>query len=138
MHFLREEGGNGELLGQVSLPGVRRGDHHQVREVQETGEQIQVPEVRLRGSLIGDCMGDVIIVYKILPASPEKFGHVKAGLENLNPKRLEEEPIGFGLSALKFTTIIPDAGGKQDELEEKIRSIDGVGEIEVLRASRSM
>jgi elongation factor 1-beta len=83
-------------------------------------------------------MGDVIIVYKILPASPDKFDQVKAGLEKLKPQRLEEEPIGFGLSALKFTAIIPDAGGHQDELEEKIRSIDGVGEIEVLRASRSM
>lgn len=83
-------------------------------------------------------MGDVIIVLKILPESPEKFGKIKEELEKLNPKRLEEEEIGFGLSALKFTTIIPDAGGKQDELEEKIRSIDGVGEIEVLRCSRSM
>ena len=83
-------------------------------------------------------MGDVIIVYKVLPNSPDAFKGVKEGLEKLKPQRLEEEPIGFGLSALKFTTIIPDAGGKQDELEESIKAIDGVGEIEVLRASRSM
>lgn len=83
-------------------------------------------------------MGDVIIVYKVLPESPEKFEQVKAGLQGLNPKRLEEEPIGFGLVSLKFTTIIPDAGGQQDILEEKIKAIDGVSEIEVLHASRSM
>ena len=83
-------------------------------------------------------MGEVIVVYKILPESPEKLEQVKKGLQKLNPKRLEEEPIGFGLSAIKFTTMIPDAGGYQDELEEKIRSVKGVGEIECLRASRSM
>jgi elongation factor 1-beta len=83
-------------------------------------------------------MGDVIIVLKVLPTSPEKFDAVKEGLQKLNPKRLEEEPIGFGLSALKFTTIIPDAGGEQDKLEENIKSIDGVSEIEVIHASRSM
>jgi len=83
-------------------------------------------------------MGDVIIVLKILPSEPSKFGELKKDLEKLKPKRLEEEPIGFGLSALKFTTIIPDAGGKQDELEEKIRKIKSVGEFEVIRASRCM
>ena len=83
-------------------------------------------------------MGDVIIVLKVLPNDPGKLESVKKGLEALKPQRLEEEPIGFGLSALKFTTMIPDEGGKQDELEEKIRAIDGVGEIEVLHASRSM
>ena len=78
------------------------------------------------------------MVYKVLPESPDKAEQVKSGLQGLNPQRLEEEPIGFGLVAFKFTIIIPDEGGSQDELEEKIKSIDGVSEIEVLRASRSM
>jgi len=83
-------------------------------------------------------MGDVIIVLKVMPNDPAKFASVKKSLEKLKPKRLEEEPIGFGLSALIFTTLIPDAGGTQDELEEKIRKIDGVGDFEVLRTSRSL
>lgn len=82
-------------------------------------------------------MGDVIIVYKILPTGPEKFKEMKKELEKLEPKRIEEEPIGFGLSAIKFTAMIPDEGGKQDELEEKIKAIEGVSEFEVLQASRS-
>jgi elongation factor 1-beta len=83
-------------------------------------------------------MGEVIIVIKVLPKDPAKLESVKEGLQKLNPKRMEEEPIGFGLSAVIFTTIIPDEGGKQDELEESIRKIDGVGEFEVIRASRAM
>lgn len=83
-------------------------------------------------------MGEVIIVLKIMPGDPAKLEQIKEGLEKLNPKRIEEEPIGFGVSAIKFTTIIPDAGGEQDKLEEEVRKIDGVGEIEVLQASRSL
>ena len=82
-------------------------------------------------------MGDVILVIKVLPTGPDKLGHVKEELKKLEPKRMEEEPIGFGLSSIIFTAMIPDAGGKQDELEEKIKSIEGVSEIEIMRASRS-
>jgi elongation factor 1-beta len=83
-------------------------------------------------------MGDVILVYKVLPEDPARFGDVKAGLEKLGPKRIEEEPIGFGVTALKFTAMVPDEGGKQEELEEQINGIDGVGEVELVHFSRSM
>lgn len=83
-------------------------------------------------------MGDVILVYKVLPKDTSSFKSVKAGLEKLKPKRLEEEPIGFGVIALKFTTLVPDAAGKQEELEEKIAAIKGVGETELIHFSRSM
>jgi elongation factor 1-beta len=83
-------------------------------------------------------MGDVILVIKVMPEDPARLGQVKQGLQELKPQRIEEEPIGFGVTALKVTVIIPDAGGHQDELEERIRHIDGVGELEVLQASRSL
>ncbi len=83
-------------------------------------------------------MGDVILVYKILPADPEKFDSIKSALEGIKHQRIEDEPIGFGLNAVKFTCIVPDEGGKQEELEEEIRKIDGVGELELLHFSRSM
>ncbi len=83
-------------------------------------------------------MGDVILVYKVLPSDPAKFDSVRAALEKLAPKRLEEEPIGFGLKALKFTTMVPDESGKQEELEGKITGISGVGDLELLHFSRSM
>ncbi len=83
-------------------------------------------------------MGEVILVFKILPKSPEGFEKIKKQLENLNPQRIEEEPIAFGLKAIKLTVIVPDAEGEQDKIENKIRQIDGVGEVEVLRASRSL
>ncbi len=83
-------------------------------------------------------MGDVILVYKILPADPSKFENIKAGLEKIKHQRLEDEPIGFGVTAIKFTAMVPDEGGKQEELEEQIDAIDGVGERELVHFSRSM
>ncbi len=83
-------------------------------------------------------MGDVILVYKILPKEPSKLQKIRAGLEKIKHQRLEEEPIGFGITALKFTTMVPDEGGKQEELEEKINAIEGVGEVELVHFSRSM
>lgn len=83
-------------------------------------------------------MGEVICVYRILPSSPEKFDSMKKALEELNPERIEEEPIAFGLKAIKLTKVIPDGPGEQDELEKKIESIDGVDNIETIMVSRSL
>jgi elongation factor 1-beta len=83
-------------------------------------------------------MGEVICVYRIMPASPEKFDDMKKALEALKPERMEEEPIAFGLKAIKFTKIIPDASGAQDELEKKLESIDLAENVETLMVSRSM
>ena len=83
-------------------------------------------------------MGEVILVYRVLPTGPDHFDSVKAGLEKLGPKRLEEEPIGFGLKALKMTVIVPDEGGSQEELEQKISAIKGVGDMTLEHFSRSM
>ncbi|RLI98367.1 MAG: elongation factor 1-beta, partial [Candidatus Aenigmatarchaeota archaeon] len=53
-------------------------------------------------------MGDVIAVFRILPGSPDGFDNVKSAVEALGPTRLEEEPLAFGLKAIKVTFIVPD------------------------------
>ena len=83
-------------------------------------------------------MGEVICVYKIMPDSPEGFDKLKSSLEAMEPARLEEEPIAFGLKALIFTKIIPDGEGVLEELENKLNDLDGVGSIENIRTSRAM
>ncbi|RLJ08528.1 MAG: elongation factor 1-beta [Candidatus Aenigmatarchaeota archaeon] len=83
-------------------------------------------------------MGEVIVVFRIMPESPEDFDKVKAGLEKLEPERLEEEPIAFGLKAIKFTKIVPDAEGEIDRLEEEIKRIEGVKDLETVLVSRRL
>ncbi|MBU0898869.1 MAG: elongation factor 1-beta [Nanoarchaeota archaeon] len=83
-------------------------------------------------------MGEVILVFKIMPDALDSFDKVKSALEELKPERLEEEPVAFGLKALKATFIVPDEGGYMDELEKKLESIEGVQSVENIMTSRSL
>jgi elongation factor 1-beta len=52
-------------------------------------------------------------------------------------QKFEEEPVAFGLVALIAYVVLPeDAAGHMDQVEEAIRSIDQVSQIEVLRVGR--
>ena len=93
--------------------------------------------VRIPGAVIA--MGDVICVFRIMPDSPENFSSIRTSLEALQPERLEDEPIAFGLTALKFTKIIPDeVEGALPELEDKLNNIEHVQSVETITVSRSL
>jgi len=81
-----------------------------------------------------------MIVFRILPAdSSTDLSKIEAAAKGLvDVKRSEQEPLAFGLKSLKLTVFIMDGEGESDRVEEKIRSIEGVGEIEVLEMSRLM
>ncbi|MEM5798081.1 MAG: elongation factor 1-beta [Candidatus Aenigmatarchaeota archaeon] len=85
-------------------------------------------------------MGDVIVVLRILPkvVKDSDFAQLKTALEKLKPQRIEEEPIAFGLKSIKFTKIIPDEEGEIDRLEEQIRRMKGVKDVQTLIVSRSL
>jgi translation elongation factor aEF-1 beta len=52
-------------------------------------------------------------------------------------QKFEEEPIAFGLVALIAHVVLPeDAAGHMDQVEEAIRSVESVSEIQVLRVGR--
>jgi translation elongation factor aEF-1 beta len=52
-------------------------------------------------------------------------------------QRFDEEPVAFGLVALIAHVVLPeDAAGHMDKVEEAIRGVDQVSEIEVLRVGR--
>jgi len=52
-------------------------------------------------------------------------------------QKFDEEPVAFGLVALIAYVVLPeDAAGQMDQVEDAIRSIDQVSQIEVLRMSR--
>jgi elongation factor 1-beta len=46
------------------------------------------------------------------------------------------EPIAFGLNAIIADFLLDDSEGQMDKLEESIKRIEGVGEIEVTNISR--
>jgi len=83
-------------------------------------------------------VGIVIVVFKITPDDIDSFQAVKEAVEKFGPKRTEEEPIAFGLNAVKATFLVPEIDGKMDELEENLNSIEHVGSVEVVHMSRSL
>ncbi len=83
-------------------------------------------------------MGDVLVVYRVMPESPEvPLERLRGDIEKvLGPvaKRVstEEEPIGFGLVALKVSVVMPDQGDVSGQVEESLRSIEGVSSAETI------
>ena len=87
-------------------------------------------------------MGKVLTIIKILPETIEVdlkqlLEDIKDKLpENAEFKDSKEEPIAFGLKALKIAVVVPDAEGGTDILEEIIKSVKGVGQVEIEHATR--
>lgn len=88
-------------------------------------------------------MAKVLASIKIFPKeanidlSPLKT-RVQASLPaGSSVQRFDEEPVAFGLVALVAHVVLPeDAAGHMEQVEEAIRSIDAVSEIQVLRMGR--
>lgn len=88
-------------------------------------------------------MAKVLASIKIFPNDANiDLGPLKTKIQTSLPagstvQRFEEEPIAFGLVALIAHVLLPeDVEGKMDQVEEAIRSVDSVSEIQVLRVVR--
>jgi elongation factor 1-beta len=51
--------------------------------------------------------------------------------------RFDEEPIAFGLVALVARVAMPEAEGQMDKVEEALKSVENVGEIQVVNVWRT-
>jgi len=85
-------------------------------------------------------MGKVIVTFRIMPKD------IEVDLEELEervrkeigPERMEREPIAFGLVAIKATKLVEEESGELEREENKIRGIEGVGEVEIVEITRSI
>jgi len=80
-------------------------------------------------------MGTVAIILKVMPESPEvDLVALKREIQEKVPsvRDIREEPIGFGLKALKVSAIVNDAGGESDAVESEIQKISGVERAEIV------
>jgi elongation factor 1-beta len=85
-----------------------------------------------------DDMGTVAAIIKVMPESPEiNLENLKVQIREKVPSvhDIREEPIGFGLKALKVVAIVNDQGGQTDSLEAAIQSIPGVERAEVVEVT---
>ncbi|MDT8356883.1 MAG: elongation factor 1-beta [Methanomicrobiaceae archaeon] len=80
-------------------------------------------------------MGNVAVILKIMPESPEiDLAALQQAIRTGVPETqdIREEPIGFGLSALKVAVVVPDREGATEGIEEMLRSMDGVASAEII------
>jgi translation elongation factor aEF-1 beta len=85
-------------------------------------------------------MADVIVGFKIMPASVEEnLDRIEKEIkEKVKPQKMSREEIAFGLVAIHIVKIVEDAEGTMDAVEKQLRSIKGVGEVEVTGMTRSL
>ncbi|HNY89450.1 MAG TPA: elongation factor 1-beta [Methanoregulaceae archaeon] len=80
-------------------------------------------------------MGNVALILRVMPESPEvdldllaeKIKENVPGLQDIR-----EEPIGFGLKALKIAVVVGDDAGESDTVESDINAIEGVERAEII------
>ena len=83
-------------------------------------------------------MGSVAVIVRVIPESPEvDLEKLKRALKEKLPgiQDIQEEPIGFGLKAIKLAAIVNDAGGETDAIEGKLNSIPGVERAEIVEVT---
>jgi elongation factor 1-beta len=87
-------------------------------------------------------MARLVVRIRILPAEAESnleevIELIKKSVpEGMEMKSGSLEPIAFGLKAVIGDFLLDDAEGQMDKLEESIKRVQGVGEIEVMNISR--
>lgn len=87
-------------------------------------------------------MARLIARIRIMPADAESnLDNVVNSMKSSMPEGMEMkghaiEPIAFGLKAIVGDFVLEDAEGQMDKLEDSIKNIEGVGEIEVMNISR--
>ena len=83
-------------------------------------------------------MGTVAVIVRVMPESPEiNLEELKSALKKKLPgiQDMKEEPIGFGLKAIKLAAIVNDQGGETDAIEKAISSVPGVERAEIIEAT---
>jgi len=91
-------------------------------------------------------MAQVVVTVKIMPESPETDlnnieSQAKAKIQDFSQTKemkSEQEPIAFGLKALKITFVMDESKGSTDPLEEQIKTITGVKSAETVDVRRAI
>lgn len=82
-------------------------------------------------------MGEVGIIYRILPKDLEidvndLSKRIEENIKGIcNIKGVQIKPIAFGLQAILMFISIKDEEKASEAVEQKIREVDGVGEIDI-------
>ena len=85
-------------------------------------------------------MSQVIVTFRVMPTGTDvDLDKLENDIRSfVDSKRINREPIAFGLVALNVTVLVEDAGGQLEAVENKLGKIKGVGNIEVTEITRAL
>jgi len=85
-------------------------------------------------------MAQVIVTFKVMPTGTDvDLDKLEKDVRtSVNPERINREPIAFGLVALNVTVLVEDASGQLESVENKLKAINGVSEVEVTEITRTL
>lgn len=94
-------------------------------------DSMNVKNAVLRDLRMGIKMGEVVITFKIMPEDSDvDLGKLKEEIEKIiKIQDYKIEPLAFGLKVLKVLIVSEDSG--TEEIEKILKSVKGVGEVEV-------
>ncbi|MCL5100132.1 MAG: elongation factor 1-beta family protein [Candidatus Marsarchaeota archaeon] len=75
-------------------------------------------------------MSDVGVIYKVYPKEGE-LEKALEGIKKLNPNGLQTEDVAFGIKVIKAFFAFDDSKVSSSSIEEKLKKIEGVNEVEV-------
>lgn len=90
----------------------------------------------------GDILADVVVTMKIMPDSPERdLEGIQTKVDEIILKygRLYKklvQPVAFGLNALIYSFIMPEQAGGTDPVEEDVKKVEGVSDVQVTDVTR--
>jgi elongation factor 1-beta len=88
-------------------------------------------------------LAKVVAQIKIFPTETTvDLGELRKKIEKALPPettiaRFDEEPIAFGLVALVARVVMPEEEGRMDKVEEALKSVENVSEIQVVNVWRT-
>ena len=85
-------------------------------------------------------MGEVIVTFRVMPTGVDvNLDELeKAIRDSVKPEVIKREPIAFGISSVNVTTMVPDEAGQLDKVQDKLKALKGVNDVEVTEICRSL
>ncbi len=85
-------------------------------------------------------MAEVLVTFKIMPrtaeVSADRLLEKVKGVKEARLNSAQKEPIAFGLVAIVAKFVVADEARATEKLEEALRSIPEVGEVEITEVHR--
>lgn len=75
-------------------------------------------------------MAQVAVLYKVYPKDGE-LDKVVEVLKTFKPQGMQTEDVAFGIKLIKVLFSFDDSKSSSSQLEERIRAIPGVSEVDV-------